>query len=90
MKNLKIPAEIVFALLFSKAKDGKDLSGHSPSPCETAHLSAFCLRCNTASAGGRGVFPFPAGNESLEGKFCWYSALLLPFINEAIYVFLSA
>lgn len=39
---------------------------------------------------GRGVFPFPAGNKSLEGKFCWYSALLLPFINEAINVLLSA
>ena len=80
----------VCALLFSKAKDGKDLSGRSPSPRETAHLSAFCLHCNAASAGGRGVFPFPAGNKSLEGKFCWHSALLLPFINEPINVFLSA
>lgn len=73
-----------------EAKDGKDLSGRSPSPHETAHLSAFCLHCATASAGGRGVLPFPAGNKSLEGKFCWCSALLLPFINEALNVFLSS
>lgn len=73
---------------FQRQKDGKDLSGRSPSPRETAHSSAFCLRCDTAGVGGREAFPFPAGNKSLEGKFYWYSALL-PFINEAINVFVS-
>lgn len=80
--------DCICALLFSKAKDGKDLSGHPPSPREAAHLSAFCLCCNAARAGGRRVLPFPAGNKSLVGKFCWFSALLLPFTKEAISIFL--